>query len=185
MIRRHVMAGVGLALVYPALARAQASNNAPMAMGDAEMKHMQQTMMVGSLSLATSRIAEKKAVHELVRQFSRFEVAEQETIADILKSMKDPQAVKGTVMAPAEAEVEGSLDAKGKEMVDKLKQEKAGQAFDKEYVKAQITGHRQLLEIQETYLKNGKDPEMVAVAKLARGMIKEHLVLLEEIDKRA
>ena len=188
MQRRHVIGGLAFALTYPAVASAQSMSTTPaasgaMPMGDAENEHMKRTMMVGSLSLATSRVAEKKAQDDDVKEFTKFEVAEQETIADILMSMKDPSKVSGTVKAPSEAEVEGNLDAKGKEMVEKLKQAKAGPAFDKEYVKAQIDGHKQLLDIQDSYLKAGKNPAAIAVAKLARGMIKEHLTLLDDLEK--
>jgi putative membrane protein len=150
------------------------------ALGDAKMQHMKRTETVGSLSLATSRIALKKAEDEDVKEFAQFEVAEQETIADILKSMQTGN-VSGTVKPPSESEVEANLDDKGKEMIVKMQQAKAGVAFDREYVNAQVDGHKQLLQIQEDYLKAGKNPEAVAVAKLASGMIKEHLTLLGDI----
>ena len=109
---------------------------------------------------------------------------EDETIADILKAMRDqtvPPA--GQVKAPSEAEVTGQLDAKGKAMIEKLNAAGAGSAFDREYIRGQIEGHRALLQIQETYLASGKDRETLAVAKLARGQIKEHLVLLADIEE--
>jgi len=40
-----------------------------------------------------------------------------------------------------------------------------------------------LLEIQDTYLKVADDADETNVAKLAKGMIKEHLVLLTDIEK--
>ncbi len=187
MQRRQVAAGLALALASPALAFAQdkamSTASRGMAMGDAEMKHMQDTMAAGSLSLAMSRVAVGEAQDDDVKEFATFEVAEQETIADVLKGMKDPSLVSGSVKAPGEAEVEAMLDAKGKEMVQKLKQAKAGAAFDKDYVQGQIDGHKDLLAIQETYLKSGKNPQSIAVAKLARGQIKEHLTLLDDLKK--
>ena len=187
MERRHVVASLAAALTFPAFARAQQSQQSTAnppgggpAMGDAEMQHMRRTQTVGSLSLATSRIARKKAEDSDVKEFAEFEVAEQETIADILKSMQTGD-VSGMVKPPAESEVDANLDDKGKMMVEKMGEAKAGAAFDREYVTAQIDGHKQLLQIQEDYLKAGRNPEAVAVAKLARGMIKEHLTLLGDI----
>ena len=58
-----------------------------------------------------------------------------------------------------------------------------GDQLDAEYVKAQIAGHQRLLIIQEDYIAKGKDPKTLAVAKLTRGMIKEHLTLLGEFSK--
>jgi putative membrane protein len=74
------------------------------------------------------------------------------------------------------------MDQKAQEMVRKLQQAKAGAEFDRDYVQGQIMGHRELLDIQEDYLKSGKNREHVNVAKLARGQIKEHLALLQDIE---
>ncbi|WP_187144435.1 hypothetical protein [Microvirga massiliensis] len=49
----------------------------------------------------------------------------------------------------------------------------------------QIEGHRELLQIQERYLaSNPQNREHMNVAKLARGMIKEHIALLDDIQKK-
>ncbi|WP_238313105.1 DUF4142 domain-containing protein [Methylobacterium crusticola] len=153
-------------------------------MGEAEAKHAADTLAVGAMSLAASRVALKKAKDDDVKEFAQFEVAEQETIADVLKAMRDQTvAASGQVQPPSEPEVTGQLDPKGKAMLEKLEGAKAGSAFDREYVKGQIEGHQALLKIQDAYLATGKDRENLGVAKLARGQIKEHLVLLAGIDK--
>ncbi|RYE72887.1 MAG: hypothetical protein EOO81_02195, partial [Oxalobacteraceae bacterium] len=58
------------------------------AMGEAEMTHAEQTGMVGSLSLLQSRMAATMASDEKVKMFATWEVAEQETVGDVLKTMK-------------------------------------------------------------------------------------------------
>ena len=55
--------------------------------------------------------------------------------------------------------------------------------FRPDYVEAEIEGHNRLLQIQEGYISVGKDQGQLNVAKLARGMIKEHLALLAAIEK--
>ena len=55
-----------------------------------------ETMAVGSMSLVASRVALSKVQDEDVKQFATFEVAEQETIADVLTSMMDPSKATGT-----------------------------------------------------------------------------------------
>lgn len=180
-----LMAAGSSALALPAFAQSAPAASMPgePPMGDAEKTHAMKTMMVGSLSLATSRVALKKAHHPMVKQFSQFETAEQETIADILKSMMmDPMQAEGALHPPTDAEVQAQLDAKGKDMVMKLADMKSGRAFDSMYVQAQTDGHQQLLGIQEDYLKVGKNREHLSVAKLARGQIKEHLTLLADIS---
>jgi putative membrane protein len=52
------------------------------------------------------------------------------------------------------------------------------------YLQGQIQGHQQLLKIQERYLQsNSHNREHMNVAKLARGHIKEHLAMLQEIQR--
>src|SRR4051812_32837829 len=84
--------------------------------GPAETKHMQDTLRVGSLSLATSRIAVTKAENVMLKQFAQFEVAEQETIAAVLKSMQGANVTTGQGAAP-NAEVNDHLDEQGKQML--------------------------------------------------------------------
>lgn len=185
MHRRQILStavAMSALLVAPAVfAQETTKTTDPEKMGEAETKHAMETMKVGALSLATSRIAEKKDTGPMVAQFAMFEVAEQETIADVLKSMKmDESAAKGTVAKPSDAEVMGMLDAEGKQMVEKL-QALSGKEFSKMYVMAQTEGHQKLLDIQEEYLKVGKNREHLNVTKLARGQIKEHLKLLADL----
>lgn len=184
MERRSVVTGLGFGLLASTWAAAQDKMPSPspaVAMGDAEAQYLTRTMTAGSMSLATSRIALEKAKDSDVKEFAQFEVAEQETIADVLKGMKEPGDVSGMVKPPSKAEVDAGLDAKGKQMVEKLSAAKAGEGFDKEFVMGQMEGHRELLTIQEDYLKSGKNAQAITVAKLARGMIKEHLTLLKDI----
>ena len=214
MERRVVLAGLAAVAASPALAQsspppptdapaavvpapsAPAPEPAPMpamkvapaargVVSDAATEHTKRTMAVGSLSLALSRLALTKAKNPLVKQFAGFETAEQDTIADILKAMATPDVKPGgDVKPPADAEVAGNLDQKGKDLVEKLRAMKAGPDFDRDYIKAQTEGHRQLLEIQEAYLKAADDLDRTNVAKLAKGMVKEHLALLGDIEKK-
>ncbi|KAB0682811.1 DUF4142 domain-containing protein [Aureimonas leprariae] len=185
MHRRQILSSIAALsagfVATSAFAQATAKKTDPEAMGEAERKHAMMTMKVGALSLATSRIAEKKDTGPMVAQFAMFEVAEQETIADVLNSMKKSEsAAKGSMTKPSEAEVMDMLDAEGKQMVEKL-QGLSGTEFSKMYVMAQTEGHQKLLAIQEEYLKVGENREHLNVTKLARGQIKEHLKLLADI----
>lgn len=149
--------------------------------GPADTKYIQDTMRVGSASLATSRIAAQKAQNASVKQFATFEVAEQETMAEVLKSMEGATITSGQGKA-TNAEAQDQMDAKGKEMLQKLQAAKAGPEFDAEYLRGQKEGHQELLKIQETYIGSGRLREAVNVSKLARGQIKEHLTLIDTIS---
>jgi putative membrane protein len=180
--RRIVLAGLAAAAATPAFAQNQAGRNQGAAGGGPEMQWMQQTMMVGSLSLATSRIAQQKARFARLKEFANFEVAEQETIANVLLAMENPTNVSGAITPPSEAELQQHLDPMGRQMVQMMQSAQAGDAFDREYLMAQREGHERLLRTQEEYLRAGRNLDAVNVAKLASGMIKEHLQLLADIN---
>lgn len=175
--RSLLLAASSLAVSSSAWAQTRGPNPGSAEMGKAEEEHMQQTMRVGSLALATSRIAVEKTKNAQAKQFAQFEVAEQETIAEVLKSMQGANVTTGQGAAP-NSEAQANLDDKAKTTLKKLQDAKAGADFDREYIKAQIDGHNELLKVQEKYIQGGKVREQMNVAKLARGQINEHLTLL-------
>jgi predicted outer membrane protein len=68
--------------------------------------------------------------------------------------------------------------------MERLSKAQPGAAYDKDYVALQIEGHQQLLKLQESHLQQASgNREMANLAKLARGQIKEHLALLQDMQK--
>ena len=51
----------------------------------------------------------------------------------------------------------------------------SGEAFDREYLKNQVSVHEDALKAQEAYAKNGDVPELRALAKSATSMVRNHL----------
>ena len=186
MDRRHLLAGLAVAAAGPAFAQTHtapipvSSSPAPTAgagaagaMSAAEQQWMQGTMMAGAAALQTSQIALEKAQDEDVKLFAKFEADEQKGMAEVLQSMMSGSTSAGAPPMP-------KLEGKHAELVQKLQQAKAGEAFEKEYIRGQVEGHRELLQIQETLLKsNPTNREAMNVAKLARSRIQEHLETLE------
>jgi len=184
MNRLHMLSAVAAAAALPVILSSTASiAQVAKAAGDAEKKHADETKKVGSLSLATSRVAVEKASDPMVKEFAKWEVAEQETIADILKSMEMDGKAEGALKPPSDSEVQAMLDAEAKTALEKLKSA-SGAAFDKAYVAAQLDGHKKLLAIQEDYLKVGQVREHLSVTKLARGQIKEHIDHLDMLKSK-
>ncbi|MBV8564240.1 MAG: DUF4142 domain-containing protein [Methylobacteriaceae bacterium] len=186
MDRRLFLAGLAVASALPARAQTTQPATPPstpttaapapaevMGLGDVEKQHLMDTMKTGTLSLEMSKIAVQKASSAKVKEFAQLETAEQETVGDVLKAIK----AAASDMAPAP-----ELDATQTAILQKLQQAK-GTAFDREYVQGQVQGHQELLKVQETYLAAGKHLDSTNVAKLARGMIKEHLTLLQDLEK--
>jgi putative membrane protein len=192
MNRRLLLASIAtvaasrVAAQTPAPQQVPAQTIAPPApeggLSDAQQKHLHDTMAVGSLSLLLSRIALPKADNPLLKQFVEFEIAEQETVADVLKSIQT-NAPTGSIKAPSDQELMQSLDDVGKAAVEKLRGLRAGSEFDHDYVQYEVEGHRKLLDTQELYLKVHDNLDQTNVAKLVHGMIKEHLTLLTGVQK--
>ena len=165
------------------------NNSAPAQMGQqqsqADMQYIQQTLAAGTVSLQQSNFALAKAQNPRVKEFANFEVAEQNTLADIMHSFSDPASTASTSSgAKQAASTAPELPAADAAVMEKLSKAQPGAAFDKDYVAAQIQGHQKLLAVQETYLKAaGGNREAVNIAKLASGQIKEHLTLLQDMQK--
>ena len=155
--------GAGLA-VGPSLAQSHST------MGSAETEHAKRTASAGAATLQTSDMALGKAGNPKVKEFAQFEHDEQTTVAEIIKSM-----FPSLPSPPPETNATG--------MISRMRAMPAGAEFDQAYVAGQIDGHEMLLKIQDDYLKVGKDLPTIAVTKLVRGMVKEHLALLAELSK--
>jgi putative membrane protein len=161
MNRRQAVT-VAIASLVPSLAFAQKAK-----IGAAEKKHAEMTLAAGSIALQTSKMAQQKAQNAWVRKFADYEVAEQTTIAEVLKEAGASPGKPEEKDAATVSRLEGA----------------SGAAFDIEYLSGQMEGHDRLLKMQEDYIAGGKNADHLAIAKLARGQIKEHIDLLETIQK--
>ena len=205
MDRRIVLAGLAAAITAPALAQTSgspstrqpgaaagsaagasgASRMGGQPMTQADMQHMQQTMQLGMVALETSRIAQQKAQNADLKRFATFEVQEQTTLSEVLHSMMEPAATSATGAASGASAPAMQMDAQSREMIQRLQNTQAGEAFDRQYLQGQMEGHSGLLQVQTQYLQsNPQNREHVNVAKMARGMITEHIALLEEIQTK-
>ncbi|RBP04566.1 uncharacterized protein DUF4142 [Roseiarcus fermentans] len=182
MNRRLILTSIASFAAAPVLVPSALAQDAPAQLSAARQTHITDTLAVGSLSLMLSRIAEPRVYAPPLKQFAGFEIAEQETIASILGAIRNGGRPSGAVPSPSDSDVMQTLDAAGRAEVEKLRQMAAGRTFDREYLRAQIEGHNKLLDIQEAYLRAPDDLDETNVAKLARGMIKEHLTLLGDIQ---
>ena len=183
ILRRTLMAGLVATAATSSFAQTQA-DTLPGASTGPDQDYVRQSLAASALSLAASRIAAQKAHSEDLKEFAQMEEGEQETLADVLKSLSLQNAsLNGRTRRPGDAEVEQNLDQRGRDALERLRAEPAGADFDRAYLGALATGHLELLRIQEAYLDSGQsNANLINVAKLARGMIKEHLQLLADIE---
>ncbi|MGO4388027.1 DUF4142 domain-containing protein [Microvirga sp. 2YAF29] len=168
-------------------ARQGQANSAPAAQGQqqsqADSQYIQQVLAIGTVSLQQANFAHSKAQHPRVKQFAEFEIGEQNNIADILHSFADPAATASTSGAQSAASTAPELPQADAAVMERMSKAQAGAAFDKDFVTAQLKGHEELLKIQENYIKSSGNREMTNIAKLASGQIKEHIAMLQDIQK--
>jgi predicted outer membrane protein len=162
-------------------AQAAAQGGARQSQSDAQ--HIEQTLAIGTLAHQAATFARDKAQHPRVKQFAMFEEAEQTTIAEVIKSLADPATTSSTgTQSAASTAPAMSQDASAK--MEKMSKAQGGPEFDKEFVALQLEGHQNLLQVQERYISsNPPNRAQLAIAKLARGQIKEHIALLQDMQK--
>jgi putative membrane protein len=145
----------------------------------ADEDYVRQTLAAGSLSLAISRMAQEKLQSDDLREFAQLETAEQDTLAEVLKSLQNSAPIDRAIKPPGQTQVEQS----GREELEKMRSAPAGPEFDRQYLDAQTSGHLELLRIQEAYLNSGRNNlSLLNLAKLARTTIREHLLLLDDLE---
>jgi putative membrane protein len=148
----------------------------------ADAQHIEQTLALGTLAHQAATFARDKAQHPRVKQFAMFEEAEQTTVAEVIRSLADPAT---TASAPAQGAASTapvmSQDSSAK--MEQMSKAQPGPDFDRQFVALQLEGHQNLLQVQERYISsNPGNRAQLAIAKLARGQIKEHIALLQDIQ---
>lgn len=141
-------ASIGGAILHPIAAVAQNADGALQT----------KIALLGTASLQTSQLALTKATNAEVKMFAKFEAAEQEAMAKILKDM-------GTVV-PAPSE-------EGKAILSKL-QSLSGNAFDKAFMQAQVDTHKKLRDAVSALKNATTKNEVKNVTGLALATIEEH-----------
>jgi putative membrane protein len=166
MHRRDALTLIALSSFIPSIAFGQERRPSAEGLGETAVKYLHDTLEVGGLSLAASRIALEKAENGWVKRFANYETAEQEGIANIFKTLGGHP--------PSET---------GEEHLRTVRDLSAlsGERFEAAYLQAQAQGHERLLHIQDAFIATGQDPLLGDVAKLIRGRVEEHIDLIHTI----
>jgi putative membrane protein len=178
VLRRTVL--VTLAAAATTSSFAQTGQDRPLDGGaGSDDAYIRQTLAAGHLLLALSRMAQAKLQADDLREFAQLETAEQETLADVFTSLRNPAPTDRTMKPQGGAEAE----QRGRDELEKMRRVPAGSEFDRQYLEAQTSGHLELLQIQEAYLNSGRNNlNLLNLAKLARTTIREHLQLLADLE---
>jgi putative membrane protein len=139
---------------------------------DSALQHQAAVLAYGSASLQMSRLALSKTGNTAVRRFAELEIVEQEILAEVL-----------TLLGGERNAIAPQQQPKIENRVAIQRMETLTRGFDQAYVHEQASLHRQLLQLQDQYLSRANDPTFIAVAMLTRNRLREHLVMLEELQR--
>lgn len=125
----------------------------------------------GMAEVEAGKLAQEKGSTEAVKNFGA-------------KMVEDHAAANEKLMALAESKkikLPKEPDAKHKAMQKKLSA-KSGAAFDKAYIKAQISDHEATVALFEREIASGKDAEAKAFASETLPVVKAHLTMLQTMS---
>ncbi|MBO0763704.1 MAG: DUF4142 domain-containing protein [Hyphomicrobiaceae bacterium] len=129
-----------------------------------------------SFAIQSSELAQDRAQADEVRTFAR------QMIADHTKIGKDFSSAVGVANIALPAPEEPS--AKQKALLAKLRSAK-GPAFDKAYLAAQVTGHKEAVSVLRKYAKSGRTAEFKQFAQQTLPVVKQHLSELSMLTNQA
>lgn len=132
--------------------------------------YVQQTLLVGTVAMKTSEIAQQKATDPNVKKFAELEVAEQKAIASVLSAT--PAGKQPPELPPDR-----------QKMIDDLNSMQPGPDFDQAYLQGQIEGHNELLGIQQTMSGEREASVEAVTARLAEQGVASHLAMLGLIQQ--
>ena len=196
MNRRLLLTSMAAIAASPVLAQTNAAqtpasnapnqgNNSPNQpqgrLSQEQLTHIKDTLTWGSLSLMLSRIAKPKVSLPALKQFVDFEIAEQQTVADVLQAIQTHAAPNGSVPVPSDDQVMQNVDETGKKAIQTLRAAREGRDFDMEYIRLEIEGHQKLLSFQEAYLKAPDNLDETNFAKMASAVIHMHITMLDDM----
>jgi predicted outer membrane protein len=166
MHRRHALTFMAFSALAPTLALAQQRQSPQDGFAETAGKYIRDTLQVGSLALATSRVAREKASTPWVKRFANYETAEQEGVAHILSPLVSQQ--------PPED------DEERKRILQELNG-LSGERFEQSYMQSQAEGHQKLLRVQDDFINAAQATVLASIAALIRGRVEEHIDLIQAI----
>lgn len=142
--------------------------------GQAEYDYMARVGPLGQAALQSSQYARSQASDPWVRSFAESEIAEQQTLAEILTEL-GRQSGRPLPQARPDPRTARELA---------MLQRERGERFDDAYLRMQREGHEELLRAQDEYLRTGRNMHVRHVAMLARGQINDHIRNLQMLERR-
>lgn len=165
------------AILFMAAIAYAAFNAAPMraAMGDDDdvTKFFEQAASAGKLEVESGRLAAQKASNLALKNFGQKMVTEHSQADSDLRALASR---KGITLPMA-------MSDSHQKKLDKLREEKVGKDFDKEFRDLMIDSHKEAVSLFEDAAKDSKDPEVKAFAQKMLPTLKQHESAAQALPK--
>ncbi|MEO8257677.1 MAG: DUF4142 domain-containing protein [Acidobacteriota bacterium] len=142
--------------------------------GTGDQAFVVQTAKSGMAEVELGKLASEKASSAKVKAFAQRMVTDHGKAGDELKAL----AATKQIVLPA------MPDPEHKAMHDRLAQ-LSGAEFDRAYVREMVAGHRKAVDSFTMESTSGKDNDLKAWAMKTLPTVREHLRMIEELDKDA
>ncbi len=164
---------LGLALTLPPAVALSADTKSSGKLSRTASNFVTEAAQGGLMEVELGKIAQQKATDQKVQQFGkRMEQDHSKANEELKKTASD----KGIELA-------NELDKKHKSKVDKLSK-LSGAEFDRQYMQAMISDHKQDIEEFQSEAKKEKDPDLQKYARQTLPTLQEHLQLAESAGQQ-
>lgn len=123
--------------------------------------------VAGMFEVESSKLALEKSESADVKAFAQQMIQDHEKANAELKATVPQSGAK-------EASIKATLDAKHQEVMDKLADAQAGEAFDRAYIDAQVKAHDEAVTLFGGYASKGGDKALKQFASKTLPTLKEH-----------
>jgi putative membrane protein len=138
-----------------------------------EVEFVNAAASAGMMEVQLGKTAQQRASNAEVKEFGRRMQTDHSKANDQLKKI----AANKNVKLPAE------LESKHKTVVEKLSRLK-GEEFDREYMSSMVDDHKEDIEKFEAQASKGKDSDVKKFASEQLPILKKHLALGEQTQKK-
>lgn len=141
------------------------------AVDEGDSKFATQAAVSGMAEVELGKLALEKGTSQQVKDFAGMMVKDHGMANTELMTL----AQQKNITLPS------TVDDEHKKKMDDLSK-KTGADFDKAYVDAMVSGHKQTLKLMEDEARDGKDADLKAFASKTAPVVQGHLTMINKID---
>jgi putative membrane protein len=135
-------------------------------------EYVQKSAIGDKFEIESSKLAMQKAQDPAIRSFAQHMVDDHTNSTNKLN-----EAAKAAKINTAQQQ---KLDRQHEEMLTQLRGT-SGTQFDQAYMRAQLLGHREALNLQKAYSQSGDNPALKAHAQEVEPVVQQHLMEAEKL----